>query len=352
MDIVEFETLFAEIKLSVDVKKRLLANCAKPEGDVEARWVHRLISYYMYTPNQIATGVPAGAGRNAATSSVYADIVVYRDTSRKEPFIIIEVKKPNENPYKGIKQAESYARNLGAEYHVWSDFINSNFFKTARYIDQSTPIGDVPSWTQGKAIAKYLEKKHVLPPFRDEEHLREVVRQCHHKIFFNLGHDPAKSFDELMKILFLKMYDERMTPGFYKFAILPNQTKQEVTDHIKSLFSEATHSARYSDVFTTRFSKPGDKIELDLDEDTIFFLVKQFQGYSLINTTSTLEGVDIKGTVFERMVGSTFRGELGAYFTPREIVEFCVRLVAPNLEDTILDPACGSGGFLINVSYG
>jgi type I restriction enzyme M protein len=349
MNTVEFENLFADIKLPSDVKNRLLTNCQKPEGDVEARWVHRLVTHYMYRPNQIATGVPAGAGRNAATNSVFADIVVYRDTNRKEPFIVIEVKKPKENPTKGVKQAESYARNLGAEYHVWSDWLQSKYYKTARYIDQSTSIGNIPSWTHGKAVNSYLAKDHVLPPFKDEEHLREVVRSCHHKIFFNLGHDPAKSFDELMKVLFLKMYDERMSSGFYRFAILPEQTKAEVAEHIKSLFAEATRSTRYSDVFTTRFSKPGDNIDLDLDEDTIFFLVRQFQGYSLVNTTSTLEGVDIKGTVFERMVGSTFRGELGAYFTPRELVEFCIRMVDPNIDDIVLDPSCGSGGFLIMV---
>ena len=183
--------------------------------------------------------------------------------------------------------------------------------------------------------------------FKDEEHLREVVRQCHHKIFFNLGHDPAKAFDELMKILFLKMYDERVTPKFYKFAILPNQSISEVASDIRALFASAVKSPRYRDVFTTRFSKPGENIGLDLDDDTLFHLVKQFQSFSLVATTATLEGVDIKGTVFERMVGSTFRGELGAYFTPRELVEFCISAVEPSTDDTILDPSCGSGGFLI-----
>lgn len=349
MDQIEFEDLFKDIKLTKDVRARLEKIYTQPEGDVEARWVHKLISHYMYAPQQIALQIPAGAGRNAASSAVVADIVVYRDHNKKEPFIVIEVKKPKTPALKGIKQAESYARNLGAEYHVWSDWIQSSFFKTARYVDQSTQVGNIPTWAAGKATEGYLPKTHVLPPFRDEEHLRNVVRQCHHKIFFNLGHDPAKSFDELMKILFLKMYDERVTPDYYKFAVLPNQKKKDVADHIHSLFAEAATSTRYSDVFTTRFSRPGENVRLDLDDDTIYYLVQQFQSYSLVNTTSTLEGVDIKGTVFERMVGSTFRGELGAYFTPRELVEFCVRLVDPDITGKVLDPSCGSGGFLIMV---
>ncbi len=349
MDTEELKSLFEDIKLPTDLSKRLTKTHSEPEGDVETRWIHRLITHYKYLPKQLALQVPAGAGRAAARSKVYADIVVYRDVQKTEPFIVVEVKKRNSSPREGTKQAESYARNLGAEYHVWSDWIDTKYLKTAKYIDQSTPVGNIPTWTKGTESKAYLTKDHVLPPFKDEEHLRDVVKQCHDKIFFNLGHDPAKSFDELMKILFLKMYDERVTPKHYEFAVLPDQTKEEVSKNIRKLFKQASTSPRYSDVFTTRFSKPGANVNLELDSDTIYYLVQRFQGYSLVNTTSTLEGVDIKGTVFERMVGSTFRGELGAYFTPRELVEFCVRLVDPTNDDTVLDPACGSGGFLIMV---
>ncbi|XUW99989.1 MAG: N-6 DNA methylase [Dehalogenimonas sp.] len=349
MEQSELEALFAEIKLPKEVIARLKKVCDQPEGEVEANWVHRLITYYMYSPQQIALQVPAGAGRNAAKNCVFADIVCYRDKIKKEPFIIIEIKKPNTTAHEGIKQAESYSRNLGADFHVWSDWLESKFFKTARFIDQSTPVGNIPSWAAGAVLQNYLSKTHSLPPFKNEEHLRRVVRLCHNKIFFNLGHDPAKSFDELMKVLFVKIYDERVTPQCYKFAILPEQTKEELGSHIRQLFTEAAKSSRYNDVFTTRFSKPGERVSLDLDDDTLYYVVEQFQSFSLVGTTSTLEGVDIKGTVFERMVGSTFRGELGAYFTPRELVEFCVQLVAPNAEGKVLDPACGSGGFLIMV---
>lgn len=345
----DFDALFDGISLPRDVRDRLTKVHNEPEGEVECLWVHRLITHHLYTPNQISLQVPAGAGRNAVSSSVFADIVVYRDHRHKEPFIVVEAKRKGGFAEKDLKQAESYARNLGAEYHVCSDWTTSRFFKTAKYIDTSTEVGNIPTWAEGSALEKYLDKTHILPPFKDEEHLRAVVRQCHHRIFFNLGHDPAKSFDELMKAFFLKMYDERVTPKVYKFAVLPGQTKKAVADHIRMLFAEAAKSIRYRDVFTTRFSKPGENVALDLDDETIYFIVSQLQAFSLIGTTSTLEGVDIKGTVFERMVGSTFRGELGAYFTPRELVEFCVRLVDPEPEGAVLDPSCGSGGFLIMV---
>jgi len=69
----------------------------------------------------------------------------------------------------------------------------------------------------------------------------------------------------------------------------------------------------------------------------------------LVNTTENVQGADIKGTVYEQMVGRTFRGELGQFFTPRELVDFIVEVIHPNRESKILDPACGSGGFLIMV---
>ena len=349
MKIDEFEELFEDISLPSEIRNRLEAIYSTPEGDVECKWVHKLITHYLYSPAQIKLQVASGAGRNAAKSTVWADIVVYRDKAKKEPFIVVEVKKPKTASHDGVKQSESYSRNLGAEYHVWSDWVHTEFYKTAKYIDQSTKVGNIPTWSQGSPKKNYLPKTHVLPPFRDEEQLRGVVKKCHDKIFFNLGHDPAKSFDELMKMLFLKMYDERVTPKEYQFAVLPDQTKVDVAEHIRKLFKKAVTSPRYSDVFTTRFLKPGQNITLDLDDNTIDFIVKGFQDYSLVNTTSTLEGVDIKGTVFEKMVGSTFRGELGAYFTPRELVEFSIRMLNPTIEDSVLDPSCGSGGFLIMV---
>jgi type I restriction enzyme M protein len=84
-----------------------------------------------------------------------------------------------------------------------------------------------------------------------------------------------------------------------------------------------------------------------LDDFTIFNIVQMMQGYSLVRTTENIQGADIKGTVYEQMVGTTFRGELAQYFTPREIVDFIVEVIEPDKECKILDPACGSGGFLI-----
>lgn len=327
-------------QLSERLGRRLRAEWSQPEGNVRARWVARLINEYGYVQEQIALNVAAGAER----STVFADIVTYRDRRRREPFLVVETKAPTETG--GILQAESYARNLGADYHAWTNGQVVRFFRTAKYQNQSAEVGNIPHWLGDRPVGQRLPKTQELPPFRDEPHLRGVVKACHDRIFFRLGHDPAKAFDELMKLLFVKLYDERETPNFYEFMVLAGESDNETAARINDLFRRSIGSRRYRDVFTTRFT-PTHPPAIDLDEETVSFIVRQFQGYSLVNTSATLQGADVKGTVFEQMVGSTFRGELGAYFTPREIVEFMVKMAAPDRDSVVLDPACGSGGFLI-----
>ena len=341
----DISALFPEgFQLSDRLGRRLRAEWSEPEGRVRAAWVARLVKEYGYAQEQIALNVPAGAGRNAENSTVFADIVAYRDLRRREPFLVVETKAPGER--RGILQAESYARNLGADYHAWTDGQTVRFFRTARYQNQSTETGNVPHWLGDHPIRRRLPKTQELPPFKDEPHLRAVVKACHDRIFFRLGHDPAKAFDELMKVLFVKLYDERDTPNFYEFMVLADESDDETATRINDLFRQSINSRRYRDVFTTRFT-PTHPPVIDLDSETVSFIVRQFQGYSLVNTSATLQGADVKGTVFEQMVGGTFRGELGAYFTPREIVEFMVKMAAPDRSSVVLDPACGSGGFLI-----
>ena len=84
----------------------------------------------------------------------------------------------------------------------------------------------MPRWVGDQPVAVKPLKQLELPPFRDEEHLRLIVNLCHNQIFYRLGHDPAKAFDELMKILFLKLYDERETAKHYDCVVLAGETNQ------------------------------------------------------------------------------------------------------------------------------
>jgi len=320
----------------------------KPEALVRVGWIARLIREYGYSSRQIDIEVPAGRVGRAADSggdTVFADIVVYRDHAHKEPFFVMETKAPGEK--KGLGQAESYARNLGAEYHAWHDGRNARqFFRTARFSQGSQVVGDIPRWVGMKPIIAQIPKRMELPPFRDENEMRDVVHLCHELILEKQGHDPAKAFDELTKLLFLKLYDEKEVPDYYQFVVLASDTAKTVAERLRPLFKKAISDGRYRDVFESKFD-PKANVSLELDDFTIYEVVKLLQGYSLVNTVGSIDGADIKGTVFEQMVGNTFRGELAQFFTPRELVGCVVAMIPPKVTETVLDPSCGSGGFLV-----
>lgn len=326
-----------------ELLQHILKKIDEPEEKVRYWWIQKLINEYGYNSNQIDINMPAGVGRKRST--VFADIVVFRDSERTEPFIVGEVKKEGENDGKDGEQGASYARNIGAEYHFWSNKTMNKYWRTSLFPNKSQPVGNIPMWIGKKPVAEKAKKTEILPPFRDIQELRQVVNTCHNLIYRE-GHDPAYAFDELTKLLFLKLYDERETPNFYEFVALANEEQKKTVERIQILFKKATNDSRYKDVFMTRYNKVTE-INLDLMPQTIYEIVQQLQGYSLVNTTENIHGADIKGTVYETMVGGTFRGELGQYFTPRELVEFMVEAINPDKTDKILDPACGSGGFLI-----
>ena len=248
-----FDDLFpADNPLPSRLSKILEREFDKPEGRVRCEWVSRLATEYGFCFEQIGINIAAGAGRDAERSSVFADIVAYRDKRRKEPFLVVETKRPEEKT--GIKQVESYSRNLGADYHLWTNGSATRFFRTAKYIGQSSEIGNVPRWVGDQPVAVKPLKKLELPPFRDEKHLRQIVNLCHNQIFYRLGHDPAKAFDELMKILFLKLYDERETPRHYDCVVLAGETNQATAQRVRLLFEKSVRGRRYRDVFTTRLT--------------------------------------------------------------------------------------------------
>jgi type I restriction enzyme M protein len=133
------------------------------------------------------------------------------------------------------------------------------------------------------------------------------------------------------------------------FSIRTGECPADVASRVRDLLIECGNDPRFSAVIENTFDGRPREPRIDLDDETITFVVDRLKDYSLSATGDLLHGADVKGVVFETMVGSTFRGSLGAYFTPRNVAEFMVRLLAPAPDDRVFDPSCGSGGFLIMV---
>lgn len=174
--------------------------------------------------------------------------------------------------------------------------------------------------------------------FANEYELQKVVQRCHNVLWERHGFDPAQAFDEFSKLLFVRVYDETTMLGA-RTAIQRGEPAEQFASRIQWLFDRANETPGFDQIFFE------DTIEAD--DLAIYEVFQQLQNYSLLETTSQVKGADVKGTIYENIVGNTFRGELGQFFTHRSIVEFMVRLVGIDEHKVVYDPACGSGGFLI-----
>jgi len=282
--------------------------------------------------------VPIRFGRETK----YADTVVYIiKNAKKVPHIVVESKAPNE-PL-DWEQAESYAQRLKALYFLVTDGKIWHWYQTGERQGESKRIEKAPM------PPVYLEKE-VLIAFEDLNELQRVVGRCHDIIRNAEGFDPTIAFDEMSKLLFAKMQDEReIEQGFkddedrtpksdYEFRISKDELPEDVGSRIKKIFERAKN--KYPEIFegTTEDIK-----FIKLRFPTIFHIAQILQSYTLQETS-----IDIKGATYEQFIKGTFTGKgLGQFFTPREIVEFMVDMVEPKRKHFTLDPACGSGGFLI-----
>ncbi|MEB2830863.1 N-6 DNA methylase [Campylobacter upsaliensis] len=205
-------------------------------------------------------------------------------------------------------------------------------------------ISNIPKNGDNDKEVQNLLKSLVV--FKEDE-FAKVLHKCHNIIRNGDKLDPADAFDEISKVLFMKVYVERVllkqninqnvfTTGYIEDMqnspiVAPNSTA------IKTLF-ENTKKEFAKDLI---FNK---KDEIKLKESTTKRLIKELEIYNL-----SLTSADIKGIAYERFLGTTFRGELGQFFTPRSVVDFMVELINPCENEICCDPSSGSGGFLINI---
>jgi len=310
-----------------------------PEELVRQEYLKILIQEYDYHHNQIAEEMDV-TGRGSAQAR--ADFVIWRTAQdkldQKPPFIIVECKSDNVAiKAKDYAQGEHYARMTSAPFFVTHNSRETKYWRIKKdkmpgYIEE---IENIPhADATDKEIEELFSKLRV---FREKE-FADLLHQCHNVIRNREKKDPAAAFDEIAKILFIKVWVERE---------LRKRQKR------KNLFSveyldEYLGDTPLDDLFQkTKQHYTADKIFEDDDRINLKLatgreIVRLLEKYNLSDTSE-----DIKGVAFERFLGRTFRGEIGQFFTPRSIVEFMVHMVDPKEGEVICDPASGSGGFLI-----
>jgi len=312
-----------------------------PEETVRQEYLLVLVNEYGFSLDQIAEEMVL-TGRGSA--SARADFVIWRTAQdkadEKAPFIIVECKSDNVTiKSQDYDQGENYARICGAPFFVTHNSWETRYWriKKDKVPGYTEEIENIPhGGASDKDIEDLLSKLRV---FKEKE-FADLLHKCHNIIRNSEKKDPAAAFDEIAKVLFIKVYVERWLlsrenrTNLFTVDVLKNQIAENPLDN---LFQETKRAYAVDKIFE-------ENERINLKPATGEAIVKELEKYNLSDTSE-----DVKGVAFERFLGRTFRGEIGQFFTPRTIVEFMVRMVDPQEGEIVCDPASGSGGFLIRV---
>jgi type I restriction enzyme M protein len=351
-----------ERKFITYVHQNKRRNFHNPEEKVQAETFCRLILEYGYSEKRIEQFVEVKMG----TATKEADIFVYHDDECLQPYIVVECKSPEVSEMEfqeAVKQAKSYAHaKAGITKFIWVTKGNKQeFYRFSKDTEKVTIEADIPYY--GKTSAKkykYAKNGYYTDKVKGkderittgdinkvgESELTRIFKQAHDALWGGGQLNPSQAFDELDKLIFCKVWDERYTKKGepYKFQIYSSSDNKDAKDEyaknlasLKQRIDELYNKGKETD--KEIFNKP-----IDLDPEKIKTVVEYFQG---INFTDT--DLDSKGKAFETFLGTYFRGEFGQYFTPRNVVKFAVEVLPITNESRVLDTSCGSGGFLLYV---
>ncbi len=359
------------IKISNDVStityinQNISRNYNNPEERVQAETYCELVLNYNYPVENIQLYVKVPVGSDVKE----ADIIVYNDSEHKRPHIIVECKKEEitEQEFKqAVRQAYSYAfATAGTVKYIWvTSGIKDEYYSFDKEIDSRESVTDIPQYKVAK-LASYkfaknggiTEDGQKLSPLYtvEESELTNRFKQAHQALWGGGELNPSEAFDELDKLIFCKIFDEKKKRknGYpYDFQIIKvepksrdkrdiekadRETNENLLQRLISLYEEGKLiGERKND---TEIFREGIKLNAAKARTVVSYL----EGVDLLNTD-----LDSKGRAFETFMGSFFRGDFGQYFTPRNIVSFIVDSLPIDENDRVLDTSCGSGGFLLH----
>lgn len=342
MDIqIESGKIFAPLK-----EKWLIL---KPEEEVRQKYIARLIEKYGFHLDQMEQEVQVNNAQRGQGRAM-ADIVIWKSAKDKNennsPAIVVECKAEHitvrEEDY---FQGYNYASWAGADFFVTTNLKETRIFKVLKgkmpkKLEEVINIPDAETINNSKKVDELLKQTKAFT--RDE--FSRLLFKCHNIIRNNDKLSPEAAFDEISKILFIKIRYERDNTGAQIFSAKEFKDARDSYEKFKPkdgiefyqfLFQQTKEDFKDDDLFD-----PNEVIRIR--ENSFEAIVKELEIYNLSTTSD-----DVKGIAFEKFLGKTFRGELGQFFTPRTIVDFMVEVLDPQEGEVLCDPCCGSGGFLI-----
>ena len=303
----------------------------KPEEIVRQLWLHKLNQHYGYPLDRIETEKHIHFGREIHAKA--ADVVVSKK-DKITPYILIEVKSPTES--KGIEQLKSYIAAEGAEIGVWSNGIKRIILYRPYPKEFNDTLPELPHANQ--TIDDLLEaKKTYFEYTTTKESLKDIIESMEELVLANAGVDV---FTEVFKLIYAKLYDEQEAKVnrkdnevFFRKYRDPSKTYSVIND----LFKKAIK--RWPGTFF-------EQENINLSQEHLSIVVGELERTRLFG--SDLSIVD---EAFEYLIPEVAKGKKGQYFTPRHVIAMAVKMLDPKKDEYIIDPAAGSGGFLINAMY-
>lgn len=276
-------------------------------------------------------------GINIGREVKRADIVIYNTATacasndQGNIFLIAEIKAPNILDSDG--QLASYISASSAQGGFWTNGNKIDFYRKDLTSGKLITWLGMPKYEQTwDSIGKYKKCDLIVPV-----DLKLAFRRCHNAIYRS-GIDSEDIALDMVRIILAKIEDESSSNDECDFHITPEEfnnekAKSAACQRVRKLFYSVRD--RYKDVFT-----PTE--EITASDTQLAVVISQLQSYSFMDSPH-----DVIGTAYETYVAAHLKGERGQYFTNRLVINMMVKMANPNEKDIILDPACGSGGFIL-----
>lgn len=265
-----------------------------------------------------------------------ADICIFDKVNVTAPYILVELKKPKLKD--GKEQLKSYCNATGAPMGVWSNGEQISFYhrKDPNYFED---IPEIPKATE--KLSDVLSERWTIDDLikkdklvNEKKSLKDLILEMEDEVLANAGVDV---FEELFKLVFTKLYDE-MESGRDKkrHLVFKNygDTETELRNKIQGLFDKAR--SKWEGVFS-------EDAKLQLTPSHLAVCVASLEGVKLFNSN-----LDVVDEAFEYLINKSSKGEKGQYFTPRYVIDMCVKMLNPQEDETIIDTASGSCGFPVH----
>lgn len=303
-----------------------------PEEAVRQLYIYKLMHEYGYPTDRIQLETPIHFGREVKR----ADITIMDKDRPTVPYIIVELKKPKLTD--GKEQLKSYCNATGAPIGVWTNGEQVSCYnrKDPNFFEM---ISDIPKVTQ--KLSDILSERYTYDDLRtrdkiskEKRSLRNLIKEMEDEVLASAGVD---SFEEIFKLIFAKLYDELICAND-KTAYLQfrnsGDTDFELKEKIQGLFDDA--KKKWEGVFP-------EESKLLLSPSHLAVCVSTLQDIKLFNNN-----LDVVDDAFEYLMSKAQKGEKGQYFTPRYVIDMCVKMMNPTVNDKIIDTACGSSGFTVH----